>query len=55
MASFTEWTGREMRLLLDDPWVLDEHGFLVLTRKQARDLRDHLTWQFRDDVEGEDG
>ena len=54
-ASVTQFDGREMSIMLDDPWVIDESGFLILTRKQARDLRDHLTWQFQDDTEMEDG
>lgn len=55
MTTFAEWNGREMRVILDDPWTIDENGFLILSRRQARDLRDHLTWQFEDDIEGEDG
>lgn len=55
MGSITQFDGREMRVMLDDPWTIDGDGFLVLSRKQARDLRDHLTWQFQDDPEWEDG
>lgn len=55
MGSIETFDGREMRLMLDEPWTLDENGFLVLSRKQARDLRDHLTWRFDDEPEWEDG
>jgi hypothetical protein len=55
MSAVTEFDGREMRVSLSEPWTVDENGFLVLSRKQARDLRDHLTWQFSDDIESEDG
>lgn len=54
-AFITEYDGREMGIMLDDPWTIDDKGFLILSRKQARDLRDHLTWQFQDDTEMEDG
>jgi hypothetical protein len=27
------------------PWEIDGAGRLVLSLKEARDLRDHLTWQ----------
>lgn len=55
MSSIAHFDGREMRVILEDPWTIDENGFLILSRKQARDLRDHLTWQFEDDTEAEDG
>jgi hypothetical protein len=55
MAAFVAFDGREMKIMLDDPWTVDDKGFLILSRKQARDLRDHLTWQFEDDPEWEDG
>lgn len=55
MTAFVAFDGREMKIMLDDPWTVDEHGFLILSRTQARDLRDHLTWQFEDDRELEDG
>jgi len=55
MNAFVSFDGREMRIMLDEPWSLDDNGFLILSQKQARDLRDHLTWQFEDDREWEDG
>lgn len=55
MTAVTEFDGREMKVMLSEPWQVDDNGFLILSRKQARDLRDHLTWQFADDIEVEDG
>lgn len=28
-----------------NPWEIDSAGRLVLSLKEARELRDHLTWQ----------
>lgn len=39
-----------------DPVDIDGDGALVLSRKQARALRDHLMWQFEDEgISEEDG
>jgi hypothetical protein len=41
----TESNGREMFIGKMTPWEIDGAGRLVLSLKEARDLRDHLTWQ----------
>ena len=41
----TESNGREMFIGKSDPWEIDAHGRLVISLKEARELRDHLTWQ----------
>ena len=41
----TESNGREMFIGKSSPWEIDEAGRLVLSLKEARDLREHLTWQ----------
>jgi len=33
------------------PWEIDQDGRLVLSLKEARDLREHLTWQGETDSE----
>lgn len=47
----TESNGREFFIGQSDPWEIDGSGRLVLTRKQARELVNHLTWQFETDSE----
>ena len=42
----TESNGREIFIGQRAPWEIDEQGRLVLTLKQARELIEHLTWQF---------
>ena len=41
----TESNGREVFIGQTDPWEIDAAGRLVLSLKEARELRDHLTWQ----------
>lgn len=41
----TESNGREMFIGKSNPWEIDSAGRLVLSLKEARELRDHLTWQ----------
>lgn len=41
----TESNGREIFIGKSSPWEIDGAGRLVLSLKEARDLRDHLTWQ----------
>jgi hypothetical protein len=41
----TENNGREMFIGKSSPWEIDSAGRLVLSLKEARELRDHLTWQ----------
>ena len=41
----TESNGREMFIGKSSPWEIDSAGRLVLSLKEARELRDHLTWQ----------
>jgi len=41
----TESNGREIFIGKADPWEIDSAGRLVLSLKEARELRDHLTWQ----------
>ena len=47
----TESNGREMFIGKSTPWEIDQDGRLVLSLKEARDLRDHLTWQGEADSE----
>ena len=41
----TESNGREMFIGKSNPWEIDSAGRLVLSLKEARELREHLTWQ----------
>lgn len=41
----TESNGREMFIGKSTPWEIDAAGRLVLSLKEARDLREHLKWQ----------
>ena len=41
----TESNGREMFIGKMTPWEIDGAGRLVLSLKEARELREHLTWQ----------
>lgn len=47
----TESNGREMFIGKSTPWEIDQDGRLVLSLKEARDLREHLTWQGETDSE----
>lgn len=46
----TESNGREIFIGQRAPWEIDEHGRLVLTLRQAKELAEHLTWQFESDA-----
>jgi hypothetical protein len=41
----TENNGREIFVTRAGGWEFDERGWLVVSRKEARDLVDHLHWQ----------
>lgn len=41
----TENNGREIYISKPGGWEVDERGFIVMSRKEARDLVDHLSWQ----------
>lgn len=48
MNVMTRSDGNRMVITFAEPIDIDEDGGVVISRKQARDLRDNLTWQFED-------
>lgn len=41
----TENNGRDIFLCNPEGWEIDSRGWLVVSKKQAKELADHLTWQ----------
>lgn len=46
----TESNGREIFVAQVDPWEIDAAGRLVLTRRQAKALAEHIAWQLEGDA-----
>lgn len=52
----TESNGREVFIGQTEPWEIDMSGRLVLSKRQAKELAEHLHWQLqRESPPDEDG
>lgn len=56
MNVMTRSDGNRMMIRFAEPIDIGDDGALSISRKQARDLRDNLMWQFEDEGQpDEDG